>query len=294
MELLAGAHQPYTLEEAYAQCIHLARTHYENFTVGSWLLPRGKLRHVAAIYAFCRTVDDLGDEAAGDRLQLLNLWEEDLRRCYTGTPHHPYLLSLQDTINTFDIPITPFSKLVQANRMDQTIKRHPTYEDLLFYCEHSANPVGRLFLHLFDYRDVERQRLADATCTALQLTNFWQDVQRDSAVGRIYIPLEDMDRFGFTEAELLQGTANDGFRRVMAFEVERTRGLFREGLKLVDLVDGIVKVDIKLFTLGGIAVLDAIQRQGYDVLRRRPALSRGRKVWLFLKTFGAMRLMGRV
>ncbi|MCS7207926.1 MAG: squalene synthase HpnC [Dehalococcoidia bacterium] len=283
-----------SLDEAYALCVCLARTHYENFTVGSWLLPRDKLRHVCAIYAFCRTVDDLGDEAQGDRLALLDEWEADLRRCYTDTPRHPYLKALQATIRTFDIPLTPFLKLIEANRLDQRHTRWPTYQDLLFYCDHSANPVGHLFLYLFGYRDAERQRLADATCTALQLTNFWQDVRRDWDKGRIYIPLEDMARFGYTEGDLAQGVVNDAFRRLMAFEVERTRALFQQGLALVEKVEGLVRLDIKLFSLGGLAVLDAIERQGYDTLTRRPVVSKPRKVWLLLKTLVGMKVRGQV
>lgn len=283
-----------SLEEAYALCIRLARTHYENFTVGSWLLPKEKLRHVCAIYAFCRTVDDLGDEAQGDRLALLDAWEEDLRRCYGGTPRHPYLKALQATIQAFDIPITPFLKLIEANRLDQRHSRWPTFQDLLFYCDHSANPVGHLFLYLCGYRDAERQRLADATCTALQLTNFWQDVRRDWEKGRIYIPEEDMAHFGYTEGELARGIVNDAFRRLMAFEVERARALFRQGLPLVDKVEGIVRLDIKLFTLGGMAVLDAIERQGYDTLTRRPSLSKARKMWLLAKTFVEMKVRGQL
>ncbi|MFN3973754.1 MAG: squalene synthase HpnC [Dehalococcoidia bacterium] len=283
-----------TLEEAYALCIRLARTHYENFTVGSFLLPKEKLRHVCAIYAFCRTVDDLGDEAQGGRLALLDAWEEDLCRCYNGTPRHPYLKALQATIQAFDIPLTPFQKLIEANRLDQRYSRWPTFQDLLFYCDHSANPVGHLFLYLFGYRDRERQRLADATCTALQLTNFWQDVQRDWQKGRIYIPQEDMALFAYSEEELGRGIVNDAFRRLMAFEVERARALFRQGLPLVDKVEGIVRLDIKLFTLGGMAVLDSIERQGYDTLTRRPTLSKARKMWLLAKTFLAMKLGGKL
>jgi len=280
----------WTAEEAYRYCQRLTRTHYENFTVGSILLPREKLRHVYAIYGFCRGVDDLGDEAQGDRLALLQQWEEELAQCYGGTPRHPVFVALQQTIATFDIPREPFLRLIQANRMDQERKRHPTYQDLLYYCQHSANPVGHLFLYLFGYRDVQRQRLSDYTCTALQLANFWQDVARDYAMGRIYIPLEDMERFGYTEAELARGEANQNFRRLMAFEVDRAEELFRQGYALVDKVQGVARVDIALFTRGGMEVLKAIRRQNYDVLSRRPTLSRGRKAWLLLSTWLRIRL----
>ena len=277
-------------EEAYSYCAALARTHYENFTVGSLLLPRDKRRHLYAIYGFCRFVDDLGDEARGERLSLLQRWEEELQRCYSGTPHHPIMLALQDTVRAFDIPQEPFSKLIEANRMDQRQQRYPTYEHLLHYCDHSANPVGRLVLYVLGYRDGERQRLSDCTCTALQLTNFWQDIARDYRMGRVYIPLEDMERFGYSEEELARGTANEAFRKLVEFEVDRAEGLFRRGMPLVKMVDRDFSIDLALFTLGGLHVLKRIRRQDYDTLGCRPALSRGRKAWLLLSTWLRMRL----
>ena len=232
--LLADAPRGRSVEEAYARCERLAKTHYENFTVGSWFLPRDSRKHFYAVYAFCRFVDDLGDEYQGDRLKALDFWELEIERCYDGTPQHPYMMALQNTIRAFQIPKEPFLKLIQANRMDQDNSRYPTYEDLDRYCQHSANPVGHLVLYVCGYRDQERQRLADYTCTALQLANFWQDVARDFAMGRIYIPLEDMERFGYSEDELSRGTVTDEFRSLMAFEVERARDLFHRGLRLVD------------------------------------------------------------
>ena len=261
-------------EEAFRYCERLARTHYENFTVGTWLLPKNLRGHVFNIYAYCHSVDDLGDEAVGDRLALLDDWEKDLRRCYDGTPEHPVLLALQATIEKYDIPIEPFLKLVEANRMDQTIKRHPNYDDLLHYCDHSANPVGHLVLYLFGYRDEERQKLADATCTALQLANFWQDVSRDMDMERIYIPLEDMEQFGYSESDLRRRLFNEQFKHLLAFEVERAGELFHEGLKLVDLVRDDLRVDLELFSRGGMKVLDSIEEINYNVLRQRPAISK--------------------
>ena len=277
-----------TLPEAYHQCAELARTHYENFTVASWLLPKSKRPHIHAIYAYCRTVDDLGDEHEGDRLQALDAWEQDLLRCYDGRPSHPYMIALQQTIREFDIPSEPFLMLVRANRMDQTITRHPTYEDLEYYCRHSANPVGRLVLYVFGYRDAERQSLSDNTCTALQLANFWQDVARDYAMGRIYIPQEDMERFGYSEEMLSDGMFNREFRDLLAFEVERARDLFRRGLKLVNTLEGRLKLDVALFSLGGMRVLDAIEKQDYNVLGMRPRISKPAKLRLMLTT--ALRL----
>lgn len=300
----------WTPDAAYRYCERLAQTHYENFTVGSWLLPKAKRRHVHAIYGYCRTVDDLGDEAspkttptmaglkaaanggaakqdneASYRLELLDCWQAELEACYSGAPTHPVMIALQETIQTFEIPREPFQKLIEANRMDQRNQRQATYNDLLHYCDNSANPVGHLFLYLFGYRDEDRQRLSDATSTALQLANFWQDVARDYQKGRIYLPLEDLARFGYSEAELAQGVENDAFRKLMAFEVERAMGLFQEGAALVNLLEGQVKLDVALFTRGGVAVLDAIRRQNYNVLANRPALSRGRKAGLFLSTW---------
>ena len=292
--LAAGGPGSYTLQEATALCAKLAKTHYENFTVVSRFLPKDKRQHFYNVYAFCRRVDDLGDEAPGDRLHLLDFWEQDLQRCYDGTPSHPYLLALQQTIRTFDIPAEPFLKLIEANRLDQTRKRHPTYEDLDFYCQHSANPVGHLVLYVCGYRDEERQRLSDCTCTALQLANFWQDVARDYAIGRIYIPVEDMDRFGYTEEDLARGVVNDAFRQLMAFEVERARNLFREGLKLVGMIRGTLKLDIALFSLGGMRVLDLIEKQDYDVLGRRPSLSKAGKMGLMVKAIWLLATRSRI
>ena len=288
MWLLAPTASGFSVEEAYERCARLARTHYENFTVGSWLLPRDKRLHMYAIYAFCRGVDDLGDEFEGDRLRALDGWEADLLRCYDGQPQHPYMVALQNTIHEFDIPKEPFLRLVEANRMDQTSRRHPTYTDLDHYCRHSANPVGHLVLYLFGYRDAERQEISDLTCTALQLANFWQDVARDHAMGRIYLPLEDMQRFGYTEQMLADRVYNDPFRELMTFEVDRARKMFHGGLALVDTLDGRLKLDVALFSLGGMRVLDAIEGQDYDVLSRRPEVSKAAKFRLMFGT--ALRL----
>ncbi|MBM4406351.1 MAG: squalene synthase HpnC [Chloroflexi bacterium] len=283
------------LSEAFAACERLAKSHYENFTVVSWFFPKRLRPSMYAVYAFCRHTDDLGDEAAGDRMALLDAWETDLRRCYTGTPEHPFLQALQGTIQQHQMPRDLFLRLIEANRMDQRIKRYPTYQDVLRYCEHSATPVGRMVLHVFGYRDEERGRLSDATCIALQLANFWQDVRRDLAMDRIYIPQEDMARFGYSEAELRKGVANDAFRALMAFEVERARGLFREGLKLVDKVEGELRLDLRLFSDGGLSTLDAIKRRRYDVLSARLTVSKIKKVNLMLTGFAhlaAIKLFG--
>lgn len=278
-----GLARPYSLAEAFAYCRRLTTSHYENFTVASWLLPRALRPHLYAVYTYCRSVDDLGDEAEGDRLALLDDWEGDLRRCYDGSPRHPAFVVLRETVRRFDIPQEPFLRLIEANRMDQRVNRYRTYGELLGYCQNSANPTGHIVLYLFGYRDEERQRLSDATCSALQLTNFWQDVQRDLDKGRIYIPLEDMERFGYGEADLLEDRFDGRFRDLMAFQVERTRELFRQGLELIPKVRGRARLDLRLFSLGGLAVLDAIEAIDYDVLHERAKLSRARKAWLTVR-----------
>jgi squalene synthase HpnC len=267
---------------AFAYTRQLAQRHYENFTVGSWLLPRDKRQHVYNLYAYARTVDDIGDEAEGDRLAQLDDFEGALRLCYRGVCKDPVFTALNHTIHECDIPPEPFEKLIEANRMDQRKTRFATYEELLHYCEHSANPCGRLFLYVFGYRDPERQRLSDCTCTALQLTNFWQDIAVDRTKDRIYVPKEDLDRFGVTEADLDAGNVSPAFIELMKFEIERTRELFRQGLGLLDHIRGMVRVDIRLFTLGGSRLLDAIEKKGYDVFRSRPTLSRAAKTRLVI------------
>ena len=292
--LAAPASGRWSVEESYEYCRNLAKSHYENFTVGSWFLPKEKRPHVYAVYAFCRFVDDLGDESQGDRLSLLDSWEEELLSSQDSRPDHPITVALGETIRRFHIPREPLLKLIEANRIDQRAHRHRTYGDLLHYCDHSANPVGRLFLYLFGYRDEERQRLADATCTALQLTNFWQDVRRDLEMGRVYIPQEDMERFGYPEERLQAGVADEAFRELMRFEVDRARALFNQGARLVDMVDGAARLDIALFTLGGLHILKAIERRGYDVLRSRPTLSKAAKARLLVSTAARLKLKRRI
>ncbi|MBI4577189.1 MAG: squalene synthase HpnC [Planctomycetes bacterium] len=272
-----------TLAEARAWCERRTRTHYENFTVGSWLLPAAERAHLYAIYAYARGVDDLGDEFPGDRLAALDAWERELDLLYQGRARDPVFVALQETVGRFQIPDGPFRRLIQANRMDQVQARWPTWEALRGYTAHSADPVGHLVLYCFGYRDAERQRLSDSTCTALQLANFWQDVAVDWARGRVYIPEEDLERFGVPEGVLASGRPTEAFRRLMAFEVERARALFREGLALVERVEGKLRLDLALYSRGGLRVLDKIERQGFDVLSRRTTLSRLDKLEVVLR-----------
>lgn len=272
-----------TVDQAFAHCRKIALGHYENFSIATWLLPQSLRSHLFALYAYCRGVDDLGDEADGDRLALLDEWEADLKRCFSGTSRDIRFVALQETVRTFDLPIEPFRDLVEANRRDQRINRYETFDELLDYCAYSANPVGRLVLALFGYRDEERRRLSDAACTALQLTNFWQDVSLDLKKGRIYIPGEDMRRFGCGEDDLMAAGATEPFRRLMTFEVSRTRSYFKEGLRLLPLVPVRLRFALKLFALGGIATLTKIERLNYDTISRRPMISPAGKVLLAMR-----------
>ncbi|MCY4654123.1 MAG: squalene synthase HpnC [Dehalococcoidia bacterium] len=291
---MPGVHNRLSAHESYALCERLTKSHYENFSVASFLLLRERRKHFYAIYAYCRFVDDLGDEFDGDRLGALDYWQDETEACYYGEPSHPYMIALRETVHAFDIPKEPLFSLIDANRMDQSITRYPTYRDLEYYCQHSANPVGHLVLYICGYRDEERQRLSDYTCTALQLANFWQDVSRDFAKGRIYIPLEDMEAFDYTVEELARHEATDGFRRLMRFQVERARHLFEKGLPLVDMVGDRLKLDIALFSRGGMSVLDSIERQNYDVLGKRPVVGKGKKMQLLLSTLLKLKLLNRV
>lgn len=274
-----------SLDTSRHYCHQLATQHYENFSVVSWLLPKALQQHFYNVYAYCRWADDLADET-GDptlSLELLAWWGEELQACFQGRASHPVFLALEDTIRTFDIPMGPFQNLLTAFRQDQHVTRYTTYEDLSDYCRNSANPVGHLVLYLCGYSDAERQRLSDATCTALQLANFWQDVSVDLQKGRIYIPLDDMAQFDYTETDLLAGTFDDRFVRLMAFEVVRARKLFDTGLQLCEMLDSRVRTDIELFNRGGLAILDLIERQNYDVLTHRPSLSKMQKISLMIR-----------
>lgn len=271
-----------TLAEARQYCRNLATTHYENFSVATWFLPKRLRQHFYNVYAYCRISDDLGDEVGdtNSSLQLLDQWEEELNACYAGSPRHPVFVSLAETVQTCGIPKHEFSDLLTAFRQDQTVTRYETFSDLLGYCKNSANPVGHLVLYLCGYADAERQSLSDFTCTALQLANFWQDVTVDYAKGRIYLPLEDLHRFAVSEDDIAQQRNTTTFLEMMRFEVERAREWFRQGLPLVKEVDRELAVDIELFSRGGLEILNAIEQQGYAVLGRRPVISKSRKLAL--------------
>jgi squalene synthase HpnC len=274
-----------SVEEARAYCARLAKSHYENFSVATWFLPKRLRQHFYNIYAYCRISDDLGDEVGDPQqsLELLDQWERELDACYAGSPKHPVFVALAETVQQCGIPKHEFSDLLIAFRQDQTVTRFETFNNVLAYCRYSANPVGHLVLYLCGYSDAERQQLSDYTCTALQLANFWQDVFVDYGKGRIYLPLEDLRRFGVTGEDIAQRRATPQFLALMKFEVERAREWFARGLPLVKMVNRELAVDLELFSRGGEEILNAIERQGFDVLRARPAISKSRKLLLVMR-----------
>jgi squalene synthase HpnC len=274
-----------SLVEARAYCERLAKSHYENFSVATWFLPKRLRQHFYNVYAYCRISDDLGDEVGDPQqsLELLDQWETELNACYAGSPRHPVLVALAETVKQFGIPQHEFSDLLIAFRHDQTVTRFETFDDVLAYCRYSANPVGHLVLYLCGYSDAERQQLSDYTCTALQLANFWQDVFVDYGKGRIYLPLEDLRRFGVTGEDIAGRRATPQFVAMMKFEIERAREWFARGLPLVKMVNRELAIDLELFSRGGQEILNAIERQGFDVLKARPEISKPRKLLLVLR-----------
>jgi squalene synthase HpnC len=281
-----------SLEEARAWCKHLAETHYENFHVASWFLPKKLRPHFHAIYAYCRVSDDLGDEV-GDReqsLALLDQWNEELDACYAGTARHPVFVALAQTIKACSIPKEPFADLLTAFKQDQTLTRFRDMNEVLAYCRYSANPVGRLVLYVCGYTDPERFRLSDLTCTALQLANFWQDVSSDFRErDRIYIPQDAMQRFGVTEEMIADGRSTPEFRALLREQVDYARSLFEGGIPLIGMVDSELALDLDLFSRGGLEILRAIEQRDYDVLSLRPAISKTTKIALALRAvFGKL------
>lgn len=274
----------FALPDAERYTRWLATSHYENFHVASFLLPRRLHQDFYNVYAWCRWADDLGDEMgdAAESLRLLGWWRGELDAMYAGEARHPVLVALRGTVRRHGIPPRPFHDLVSAFVQDQSVTRYPTRADLLAYCRCSANPVGRLVLYLCGHSDAARQALSDATCTALQLANFWQDVAVDLEKGRVYIPLEDMARRGCAVDDILARRATPAFREVMRDVVAWTRQLFAEGLPLAGMLHGRLAVDIDLFSRGGMRVLDKIEAQNFDVLSRRPAISKTERAGLLL------------
>jgi squalene synthase HpnC len=255
----------------------MAQARRENFPVASLLLGRRARAHLLAVYGFARLVDDAGDEAAGDRLALLDELEADLERVWGGTPHNPLIAALQPTVVACALEIEPFRRLIRANRRDQTVHRYQTYEELLDYCALSANPVGELVLRIFGYATPERLALSDKVCSALQLVEHLQDVGEDYARGRIYLPLEDLRRFGVAEADLGGSSAGAPVRALIEFEVKRARALLDEGAPLARTLPGRCGLAVAAFVAGGRSALSAIERAGHDVLSSSVRAGRARR-----------------
>lgn len=276
-----------TFTEAQNYCRWLARTHYENFTVASWLIPKDIRQDFYNIYAYCRWADDLSDEISDSQrsLDLLDWWAEQVEFCYRGRATHPVFIALADTVERFEIPQQPLLDLLAAFRQDQRVHDYETFGQLLDYCRKSANPVGRLVLYLARCHNENTIPLADSVCTGLQLANFWQDVRRDFVMGRIYMPRESRRKFGYEVAMFERGEFNDAFRSMMQSEVERAESFLNQGRSLADKVPQWLKVDVELFVQGGLATLDAIRRRDYNVWRRRPTIGKLRKLRMLFRVW---------
>lgn len=270
--------------EALAYTRWLATHHYENFHIVTLFLPKRLHQDFYNVYSYCRWADDLGDEIGdtAESLRLLAWWRRELDAMYRGAATHPVFVALLPTVRRYAIPRQPFSDLIDAFVQDQTVTRYRDWDAVFDYCRCSANPVGRLVLYLCGYSDAARQSLSDATCTALQLANFWQDVTVDLQKDRVYIPLEIMERHGYTVDELFARRFSPAFREVMREVVAQAQTLFEKGLPLSGLVDRRLALDLDLFSRGGMRVLAKIEQQGYDVLASRPSISKTERVGLLL------------
>jgi squalene synthase HpnC len=262
----------------------LATHHYENFHVVSFLLPKHLHQDFYNVYSYCRWADDLADEIGNpaESLRLLGWWSGELDRMYAGEAQHPVFVALMPTAKTYGIPKQPFADLIRAFIHDQKVTRYNNWDEVLEYCVCSANPVGRLVLYLCGYSDAERQRLSDFTCTALQLANFWQDVTVDQLKDRVYLPLDLLTKHNYTVDDLFAHRFDDRFRAIMREAVERARHLFVAGLPLIGMVDRRLSIDLELFSRGGMRILDKIEQQDFDVLSRRPAVSKIERVGLLI------------
>lgn len=271
-----GAPTAEKVREAFAYCERQARTHYENFPVASLAVPPRIRPHVAVIYAFARTADDFADEGdrePGERIRLLGEWEVMLNAAYEGNADHPVFIALAETVRETGLPRTLLADLLRAFRMDVSVRRYPLFQDVLGYCRYSANPVGRLVLHLFGASREETLVPSDALCTGLQLANFYQDFSTDWQRGRLYVPLDDLARFDYTESDIERGVCDDRFRALMAFQVDRARGFLQNGAPLLKLTTGRLRLELSMTLRGGLAILDRIAAAGYDVLQYRPVLT---------------------
>jgi phytoene synthase len=279
----------WSVEGAYEFCREIATSHYENFPVGSLLIPRNLRKHFHAIYAFARIADDFADERheeeypETDRLELLAWWLELLRRSDRGQSEHPVFIALGRTRDEFELPISLFEDLISAFTQDVTVRRYQSFDELLDYCRRSANPIGRLILLLFGHRDSKLHSWSDEICTALQLTNHWQDVGIDLAKDRVYLPAEDLTRFDVTIDRLRRAQASPPFSALMAFEVERAREMFVRGKPLCSAIGGRLGLELRAVWLGGIRILEMIEARGYDVFTGRPVITSAGKLGILVR-----------
>jgi len=287
----AQSRKPPSRRRSRRYCRRLAKHHYENFTVVSRLVPRSLRQHFCNVYAYCRWADDLADETGDpDRsLILLDWWEKQLHDCYACQPHHPVFVALADTVRKFEIPPEPFVDLLVAFRQDQRVTRYENFAQLLEYCRYSANPVGRLVLHLGQCHTPARVRLADSICTGLQLANFWQDVARDWDRGRIYLPMAECRRFGYDQSHFAGRECNEAFRRLLAVQVEQAEGWLRRGMPLIEKMPPELRLQVALFIHGGLAVLDAIRRRDFDVWTSRPKIPKMTKLRILVSCWWRLR-----
>jgi squalene synthase HpnC len=276
---------PWSVSRAYEYCEEFARAHHESFPVASHLVPAEIRPHLIALYAFARAGDDFADEPAyeGHRDEALDAWHEELHRCLHGEATHPVFVALQDTIEKRSLPLPPFEDLLAAFRMDMDVKRYSTFTTLRGYTARSAEPVGRLLLALFDYRNPELVRFADEISTALQLTNFWQDVAADAARDHFYLPAEDLHFFGVTEADVKALKPTKALRDLLRYEVARTRALFERGRPLLGKLGNDLKLELGLIWLVGMSILDKIEDADFDVFTKRPTIGTRDKAKILAK-----------
>jgi phytoene synthase len=289
--------RPWSVEESFRYCERLARSHYENFPVGSVLIPKRLRKHFYSIYAFARTADDFADEGKGAdlsverRLALIAGWREQLYRALNGEARHPVFIALRETSARFDLPVSLFDDLLSAFSQDVVKQRYENFDELSDYCRRSANPVGRLILLLFGYTDSQLHERSDDICTALQLANHWQDVAVDIDKDRVYLPAEDLDRFGVSVEELRSGSPGAGFKSLLKFEIARAREYFTRGKPLCVAVNGRLGLELRALWSGGWRILDRIEENDYDVFARRPEITLSDKLRIGLGAFkkGAFR-----
>ena len=282
------------INSSFKYCEEIAKNHYENFPVASLLLPKEKRRYIYSIYAFARAADDFADEdyiegGKEKRLVLLDEWHSKLKDCYNGKTYSPIFIALKQTVTDCNIPIEPLENLLKAFKQDVVKSRYATFDEVLDYCKNSANPIGRLVLMIFGTRDEEFFKYSDKICTALQLTNFWQDIAVDLKKDRVYLPEEDLKKFGYSYNELSVKQYNDNFKNLLKFEVDRTQKIFDEGKKLIELTakeDKLKKLskELKLTWLGGTGILNKIKEADYDVFNKRPKISIADKLKIFLNS----------